>query len=45
MLLAALSMRTSKSGLVREPSIRAAIADFERRKTPAAAHFVSVPSR
>jgi hypothetical protein len=45
MLLAALNMRQSKLGVVREPSIREVIADFERRKTPPAAQFVYVPSR
>ncbi|WP_114205816.1 hypothetical protein [Acidisarcina polymorpha] len=45
MLIAALSMRESKLGVTREPSIREAIVDFERRKTPPAAQFVYVTSR
>jgi len=38
-------MRSASSGVVREASIQDLIADFEKRKTPAAAHFVIVPSR
>jgi hypothetical protein len=38
-------MRSASSGVVRETSIQDLIADFEKRKTPAAAHFVNVASR
>ena len=38
-------MRSVASGVVREASIQELIADFEKRKTPAAAHFVSIASR
>jgi len=38
-------MRSVASGVVRESSIQELIADFEKRKTPTAAHFVSVASR
>jgi len=38
-------MRSAASGVVREASIQDLIADFEKRKTPAAAHFVNVASR
>jgi hypothetical protein len=37
-------MRSVASGVVREASIQELIADFDKRKTPAAAHFVSVAS-
>jgi hypothetical protein len=45
MFLAASCMRTSRAGIVRDPSILELIADFEKRKTPPAARFVTVPSR
>jgi hypothetical protein len=35
-------MRSVASGVVREASIQDLIAEFEKRKTPAAAHFVNV---
>jgi hypothetical protein len=35
-------MRSASSGVVREASIQDLIAEFEKRKTPAAAHFVNV---
>jgi hypothetical protein len=38
-------MRSASSGVVREASIQELIADFDKRKTPAAAHFVNVASR
>ena len=38
-------MRSVASGVVREASIQDLIADFDKRKTPVAAHFVNVPSR
>jgi hypothetical protein len=38
-------MRSVASGVVREASIAELIADFDKRKTPVAAHFVSVASR
>jgi hypothetical protein len=38
-------MRSASSGVVREASIQELIADFDKRKTPTAAHFVSVASR
>ena len=38
-------MRSVASGVVREASTQELIADFEKRKTPAAAHFVSIASR
>ena len=38
-------MRSASSGVVRETSIQDLIADFEKRKTPAAAHFVSIAIR
>jgi hypothetical protein len=38
-------MRSAASGVVCEASIQDLIADFETRKTPAAAHFVNVASR
>jgi hypothetical protein len=38
-------MRSSASGVVREASIQELIADFEKKKTPPAVHFVSVASR
>jgi hypothetical protein len=38
-------MRSAASGVVREASIQDLIADFEKRKTPAVAHFVSVAGR
>jgi hypothetical protein len=38
-------MRSVASGVVREASIQELIADFEKRKTPAPAHFVSIASR
>ena len=38
-------MRSVASGVVREASIRELIADFDKRKTPAAAHFVNVATR
>jgi hypothetical protein len=38
-------MRSAASGVVREASIEDLIADFEKRKTPVAAHFVNVTSR
>jgi hypothetical protein len=37
-------MRSASSGVVREASIQDLIAEFEKRKTPAAAHFVNVSS-
>ena len=38
-------MRSVASGVVREASIQELIADFDKRKAPAAVHFVSVASR
>jgi hypothetical protein len=38
-------MRSAASGVVRETSIQELIADFDKRKTPAAGHFVTVTSR
>jgi hypothetical protein len=38
-------MRSAASAIVREASIQELIADFDKRKTPAAVHFVSVASR
>ena len=38
-------MRSAASGVVREANIEDLIADFEKRKTPVAAHFVNVTSR
>ena len=38
-------MRSASSGVVRETSIQDLIAEFEKRKTPAAAQFVNVASR
>jgi hypothetical protein len=38
-------MRSAASGVVHKAGIQELIADFEKRKTPAAAHFVNVPSR
>lgn len=38
-------MRSVASGIVREASIEELIADFDKRKTQAAVHFVSVASR
>jgi len=38
-------MRSVASGVVREASIQELIADFDKRKTPAAAHFANVASR
>jgi hypothetical protein len=38
-------MRSVASGVVREASIQELIADFDKRKTPAAAHFVNVARR
>jgi len=43
--VASACMRSVASGVVREASIQELIADFDKRKTPAAAHFVSVASR
>lgn len=43
--VASCCMRSAASGVVRETSIEELIADFEKRKTPAAAHFVNVASR
>jgi hypothetical protein len=40
--VAASSMRLSVSGIVREPGIHKTIADYERARKPAAAHFVNV---
>jgi hypothetical protein len=37
-------MRSVASGFVREGSIQELIADLDKRKTPAAAHFVNVAS-
>ena len=45
MSLAASCMRNSSARVVREDSIQELIADFEKRKTSAAARFVTVPSR
>jgi hypothetical protein len=45
MFLAASCMPTSRSGIIREDSIQELIADFESRKTPAAARFVIVSNR
>jgi hypothetical protein len=38
-------MRSAASGVVRETSIQELIADFDKRKTPAAARFISVAIR
>jgi hypothetical protein len=38
-------MRSVASGIVREASIEELIADFDKKKTPAAVHFVSVANR
>ena len=38
-------MKSVAPGNKREASIQELIADFDKRKTPAAAHFVSVASR
>jgi hypothetical protein len=38
-------MRSTASGVVREVSVQELIADFDKRKTPTAAHFVNVASR
>ena len=38
-------MRSAASGVVREANIEDLIADFEKRKTQPAAHFVRVASR
>jgi hypothetical protein len=43
--VAASCMRSIASGVVREASIEDLIADFEKKKTPAAVHFVNVASR
>lgn len=43
--IASSCMRSSVSGVAREASIQELIANFDKRKTPAAAHFVSVTSR
>ena len=43
--VASACMRSVASGVLREASIEDLIADFEKRKTPAPAHFVSVASR
>jgi len=43
--VASACMRSVASGVLREASIEDLIADFDKRKTPAPAHFVSVASR
>jgi hypothetical protein len=43
--IASSCMRSVASGVAREASIQELIADFDKRKTPAAAHFVNVASR
>jgi hypothetical protein len=43
--VASCCMRSVASGVVREASIQELIADFEKKKTAAAAHFVNVASR
>ncbi len=40
--IAALSTQTIPSGIVRGPSVQDVIADYEKTKKPAAAHFVNV---
>ena len=40
--IAARSTQTVPSGIVRRPSVQDVIADYEKTKKPAAAHFVSV---
>jgi hypothetical protein len=40
--VAASSMRVSASGIVREPGIHKAIADYEKAAKPPASHFVNV---
>ena len=43
--VASYCMRSISSGVVREASIQELIADFEKKKTPSAVHFVKVVSR
>ncbi|HET9101545.1 MAG TPA: hypothetical protein VFN62_14210 [Acidobacteriaceae bacterium] len=43
--IASSCMRSAASGILREANIQELIDDFDKRKTPAAAHFVSVASR
>jgi hypothetical protein len=43
--VASCCMRSAASGVVREASIQELIADFDKKKTAPAAHFVNVASR
>jgi hypothetical protein len=43
--VASACMRSVACGVVREARIENLITDFEKRKTPVAAHFVNVTSR
>jgi hypothetical protein len=43
--VASACMRSVASGVVREASIEDLIADFDKRKRPAAPHFVNVAGR
>jgi hypothetical protein len=43
--VASACMRSAASGVGREANIQELIADFDKRKTPAAAHFVCVANR
>jgi hypothetical protein len=41
-IIAACSTQTIPPGIVRRPSVQSVIAEYEKTKKPAAAHFVSV---